>query len=674
MFAATRVMADGKAGLESLPYFVDELLYQGITQLAPWAADHSTEQIEGLGHETRERRDGPWQEIYGMGNGELGPGFVMKADTAASSFLLNLVNPLAAKQSNLADNPAQLAAYCRLNMAQHCRDTLSLWDNFKQENGITENQQLAVVIPFCPEGPTSGTVGMYLGAALRRHFENLGRGNELVIWGIELCPPIDTDETGSLSMIALQNAFRGHVARQELQDGVPLTGDPHDDQRHSPFDIVIVFDGGATTAPTLPREIVWQALDRAAAQTTACLLNGAAGGDVAESTNMLKQGKRWNAYLNHVVSDSAYSSASRYLRYHVRLPWNRDPAAWERESSETKKKAFLERIKEIRPLLDKEKDASVKEMVKGLIRRAEEVDAIKSDNAFVKLFTRDAQAKKDTELVLDYAMDEDRRAYQETHSASAAPAKIIPKSDPFCVNIALPEELRRKFAERMRDSDVSTPITDLLGTAGILNVRERIQKHFQDVLERSDSQSPDINSQAFFENIIAISIEDRGNANRNEGLRPTREFLSYFIEASHHDKSGAFNPLSYDLHDKIRSSGPDDANQPKALWWQPARDVHYDIPVEYSFLALARCRAEDGFRDISAHDALQRRHDELVADLELWRENARYYGVKPPAGLVDSNGSLPPVQPDEGDPGGAFDTTQTTNGYRGQPDFVEKNA
>ncbi len=42
---AVRVMAAGKAGLESLPYFVDEFLAQGVEQLAPWAIDHSDEDL-----------------------------------------------------------------------------------------------------------------------------------------------------------------------------------------------------------------------------------------------------------------------------------------------------------------------------------------------------------------------------------------------------------------------------------------------------------------------------------------------------------------------------------------------------------------------------------------------------------------------------------------------------
>ena len=72
MFAAARVMAAGKAGLESLPYFVDELLAQGIPQLAPWAADHTAAQIDKLNRDIQSQRTGRWRGIYGLGGAQLG--------------------------------------------------------------------------------------------------------------------------------------------------------------------------------------------------------------------------------------------------------------------------------------------------------------------------------------------------------------------------------------------------------------------------------------------------------------------------------------------------------------------------------------------------------------------------------------------------------------------------
>ena len=64
---AVRVMAAGKAGLESLPFFVDELLAQGIPQLAPWAIDHDQDEIDSLVSRTRGRVRGDWSGIFNIG-------------------------------------------------------------------------------------------------------------------------------------------------------------------------------------------------------------------------------------------------------------------------------------------------------------------------------------------------------------------------------------------------------------------------------------------------------------------------------------------------------------------------------------------------------------------------------------------------------------------------------
>ena len=272
---AVRVMAAGKAGLESLPFFVDELLAQGIPQLAPWAIDHDQDEIDSLVSRTRGRVRGDWSGIFNIGVSP--PGSRMETDTSLSRRLLEQINPLAAQATELADSPAQLGAWCRRQINQYCRDTERLWEQFKSREGLTSSYQLAVVIPFCPEGPTSGTVSMYLGAALRSYFAVQGKADQLVVWGIELCPPVHRGESGDMDRMAVQNAFRGFVGRQELLEGVPLSEMPDHDERTQCFDINIVFDGGTARSATTSREVAWSALDRAAAQVTACLLNRAGG-------------------------------------------------------------------------------------------------------------------------------------------------------------------------------------------------------------------------------------------------------------------------------------------------------------------------------------------------------------------------------------------------------------
>ena len=675
MFAATRVMAAGKAGLESLPYFVDELLAQGITQLAPWAADHNQEQIERLNNATQERRAGPWKNVYDIGDhlGASNLGTIMQPDMVPTNRLLQRVNPLAA-EAGLADSPAQLAAWCRGGIWQHCADTFNLWDRFKYDNGTNSGEKLAVVIPFCPEGPTSGTVGMYLGAGLRKFFADKGRESELVVWGIELCPPIDIDHTGEMDALAVQNVFRGYLAREELLQGVPLSTEANDTTLYQPFDVNIVFDGGTTIGQsvTSSKDDIWKALDRAAAQTTACLLNGAAGGDVDESTNWMKQGKRWSAYLVHVISELSYNSACRYLLYRVNLPWHRSRETWDKASTTARREAFLRRIDyDILPMLADEKDSLVSQRIEYLVKMAEPLRRVKG-NFFTNLFNN---KNKEIQGLLDQVIEEEQHLYDRVSDQNQAPDRIITKTDPFCVNIVLPDHLRQEAAERWRDNSSPDPVGDVLGVNGALAVRGRIESLFSRVLERNDYKLPDKDSQANFEQIIGISIEDWSRDVDNEEFRPAREFLVDFIGSEHQHLPGSFNTLTYDLSEKVQyseSPGNGGAAQPKALRWQLPKEANYDIPVEYSFLTLSRCGQDDGFKDVSTYDELKKQHDQVVNNLARWRDYARYYSINPPPELVkDGVANLPDTTPaDAGIAKGQEEPDPDTNGHRTEPYVV----
>ncbi len=369
---AARVMAAGKAGLESLPFFVDELMAQGIPQLAPWAIDHMEEDggktdIQRLKENTQGRLEGDWKAIFDLKGSP--PGLEMAVTGLDVRVLLQRVNPLAVTSSiHLADSPAQLGVWCRLNIETHCAGTYEMWERFKAHEGFTGlNQHLAVVIPYCAEGPTSGTVGMYLGAALRKYFSDRNRSHELMVWGIEICPPIENNlSNGSGDS---NNVFRGYVAREELLQGVPLSKEACDETRYQPFDINIVFDGGNDKGiASDSADYVHEALDRAAAQTTACLLNGAAGKTNAEAEVKLVEGKRWNAYLTHVVSERSHRPVSRYLNYQVTLPWHRDRDTWESSSVEARKDAFLLRVDgDIQRRLRNEPIAATRDQIQRLV-------------------------------------------------------------------------------------------------------------------------------------------------------------------------------------------------------------------------------------------------------------------------------------------------------------------
>ena len=650
---AVRVMAAGKAGLESLPYFVDELSTQGIPQLAPWAIDHDQDEIDGLVDRARARVRGDWSNIFNIGVSP--PGSRMDTDTASNRRLLQQINPLAAQATELADSPAQLGAWCRRQIRQYCRDTERLWEQFKSREGLTSSYQLAVVIPFCPEGPTSGTVGMYLGAALRLYFAEQNKGDQLVVWGIELCPPVHKGESGDMDRMAVQNAFRGYVARQELLDGVPLSEEPDDDRRYQCFDINIVFDGGTARSATASREAAWGALDRAAAQVTACLLNGAGGGDRPESTVQLKQGQRWNAYLAHVISERSYSQACRYLRYRMALPWHRDRIAWEGEDVRPKYEAFLHRVnQEIAPQLKNEPNATVRSQFQEMVDVANELSNISLKPGLLNRIN--GRLKSDRALVeskLADAFQLDRHNYLEARRASRDTETIIAREDLFCINIVLPEHQRVEAAEIARDSGTPGPIADVIGDAGITTVRHRLTDLCNAVLRRVDCASLDVNSEALFDEIMSISIGDWSRGSTNDAFRPTREVLRDFIAAGQRNIPGSFSELNFDLNKVLAPAqnqkkdgrlldddgdasdgGADILTQPAAMRWKLS-DVDHEVPVEYSILVLARVREGDGFKDVCTFEELKSVYNDLIADRSRWREHARYYAINPPPELLD---------------------------------------
>ena len=647
---AARVMAAGKAGLESLPFFVDELLAQGIPQLAPWAIDHSQDQIDELHDRTRERVAGSWKDLFDIGVWP--PGITMDTDTGPNRRLLQLENPLATEAMELADSPAQLGAWCRRNISSICRDTEMMWERYKAREGLTSSYHLSVIIPFCPEGPTSGTVGMYLGAALRQHFYENGKAGELVVWGIELCPPIEDFVPEMMNRLAVQNAFRGYVARDELIKGVPLSDEANDTKRRKAFDINIVFDGGKDKLATASDEKVWQALDRAAAQVTACVLNGAGGGDKSEATVQLKQGKRWNAYLAHVVSELDYEQAARYLKYRVTLPWHRDWEAWDAASVTARRDAFLHRIdNDIAPRIQYEQNEVVRKQFEDLIAVANEIRAIPLAGRWNDFLTKNrAKALERVDERLASAVRDDEHNYRDAVDASPSPEQIRPKGELFCINLALPEKQRLEAAQIQRDNGNSGPIADVLGDAGIVNVRGRLNALCEQVLQHPDRDPVHYDSDAFFDEVMSISVFS-GGARRNDGFRPAREQLSYFIAADRRSIPGSFSELDFDLEKVVPAprSGGDSSSTSPALMWRPD-GVAYDVPVEYSILTLARVREVDGavdFKDVSTYDALYKTYMMLKGDLERWREHARYYGVKPPPELLttERHADLPASPP-----------------------------
>ena len=656
---AVRVMAAGKAGLESLPYFVNEFLAQGIDQLAPWAIDHSPDQLDRLRRDTEELVQGTWRtsrKVFELGSSP--PGSPMHTDSASNNRFLTQINPLAATIVELEDAPARLGAWCRRQIRQYCRDTDRLWELFKREKGLTSSYQLAVVIPYCPEGPTSGTVGMYLGAALQRYFAQQNKSDQLVVWGIELCPPVyQSSNEEEMDRTAVNNAFRGYVARQEVLEGVPLSEDPDDDERFPCFDINVVFDGG--TVPTDDVEKACAAIDRSAAQATACLLNGAGGGDRAEAIVQLKQGRRWNAYMAHVISERSYSDACRYLRYRVALPWFRTPADWEKASVVQQKETLLRLLEQhrIRQLYDSEPNTVVANDVKALIDKSAQLSQISLAASLMGMLNGKNKSNQDqTRSLLAAAKSDDEAAYRRAKEAREELNSIKAKNDHFCINIELPETQRIEAAEIARDNGIQGPIAEVIGDAGVATVRQRLTELCHDVLKRPDLVSLEINSEAVFDEIMSISIGDWSRNTSNDAFRPSREVLRDFVAADRRNIPGAFSEMTFDLSKVIspveladatqgasdQASGNDALQQPavprprqpSAMMWKLS-DVDFEVPIEYSILVLGRVRDGDGFRDVSTYGDLEKNYRDLTANLSRWRELARYYGIKPPLELLE---------------------------------------
>lgn len=651
---AVRVMAAGKAGLESLPYFVDELIAQGIPQLAPWARDHtettgSKTDIDLLKEKTQGRLSEDWKSIYGLE--DTPPGVPMNVIGDNIRVLLHRVNRLAVKASlRLADSPAQLGAWCRVNIERDCHDTYEMWERYKANKGYTgQGHHLAVVIPYCPEGPTSGTVGMFLGAALRKYFDEMGKSHELVVWGIEICPVVNVDIRGEGGTDS-NNAFRGYVAREELLMGVPLSADADDETLCAPFDINIVFDGGndkgvSDDAPSY----LLQALDRAAAQTTACLLNGAAGKSNAEAEVRLIEGKRWNAYLTHVVSERSYGPASRYLGYQATLPWHRDPDVWESSSVEARKDAFLLRIdNDVQRRLKTEQNSLVKECVGHLVALAETIRAIPLEAKWNNFLTKNRQAALlRVDQLLSQAINDEKQNYEDICAGDQAPNNVTPQGAPFCINLQLPEEQRRRAALESKDNGIPAPILNILGDAGNSTLRTRLTQLCEEVLRRSDCDPLQNDSSAFFDAIITVSMGDWSRGGKR--LEFDMEGLDYLVRAGRRNIPNAFVDIPFDISQVVSRDGvdaEDQPNQPASLKWK-LQGVDHDVPVEYSLMVLARVREGEGFRDITAYDRLRENYEKTIGDKNEWRERARYYGVKPPPELLDDyEGGLQSVDAD----------------------------
>ena len=610
--AAVKVMGAGKSGLEALPWFVKEFKEQGYSRLNPLGLDHD----QGTIRKTIE-------DIKRVVGDDLGDQFCrpIHMEGGSADNLLNTINPEAYAGSGMADNPARIGAWCRAELQEHCNETLQEWIRYSREHRTDFNSPddlFLVVIPYCPEGPTSGTIGMYLGAMLRQTFANVGKASQLLVCGVELCPPIIYGQNNGLGLAAANNLFRGYVARREMMQGVPITDKAEETEcRNKCFDVNLVFDGGAELGTDISIEGVWLAMDRAAAQATALLFKGAANdGDVKEAVNMLKwKGGRWEVNLMHVVSDRKYSPVLRCHFYQRQLPWNSDQEWWRGASPENKRKEFVSVVGEMENDLRHEKNDDVKHWFDVIKARADRLSKLKPGR-WDGIPGRGGKHAKEVQNRLEAVRSEGQKLYDDIQSLYPAGEKTKYPDEPYCVNVRLSDSIRRSIIKG-EAPDAIAAMVGPTGQASLQNIlKDQIAGRY---LKRGDCDHLDHNSHAFFEQIMTVSVmkEDASTPGEssNWGLRPPDKDFKYCLAREHQGGAGSFGAMKY------RMDAP--------LYWTP-RELTYDVPVEYTLLVVARVREQDGFKDVYNYPKMEDYHGEITANESELKLRHHYYGVRPP--------------------------------------------
>ncbi len=610
--AAVKVMAAGKAGLEALPYFVKEFNAQGYRQLVPLGLDHINTEAVVTNSRIKEMA---W--MFGSNPEELIEVCeIIQPETNRTLALLNETHPTVKEKTVLADSPACIGAWCRALLKERCTRVLNEWTRYFNNNRSaldSHSDPLLVVIPYCPEGPTSGTIGMYLGAMLRDAFAQANKSNQLLVCGVELCPPTDSLPHEGLKPGESENVFRGYVARQEMDLGLPLTAQADDTEYWKCFDINIVFDGGAEVAQhDLSPGEVWPALDRVAAQATALLFKGAANnGDVMEAVQMLRRG-RWEVGLAHLVSELRYNSAARIERYRSMLPWHKyQDSWWLKASPGLKKRMFIQAIEDMTEDLQQEVDPIIRGWFSEMQNPVNELKGsdIGGLTGVFKRGTRGQVAES-----LKNVQGKDEEIYGQIQGKDKVPENFRYSVEPYCVKIQLPKELRKRVAGATEDA----AILGFLDTGVMGRLRDSMEERISLYLTRPDCDSFTHGSKAFFEQIITVLVSSTQNARLTRDLHPVVDNIKYFLNKERRGAAGSFGESSYE----IRQDG-------SPLFWQ-TRDAAYDVPVECTLLYLARIRESDGFKDVYTYQRMKKNYDEITGKEEEHIENLKYYGVKPP--------------------------------------------
>ena len=651
---AVQVVAAGQAGLKSLPYFVDEFISMEIPMIEPYAIDHSSEQIAELQEETmgKIKDQGLWAaSIYSMGESI---GVTLEASDTEVRDAVQAINPRVDVDQNVADAPAYIAAAIRRKIPDICENTLNKWRSFKADNGIGDDAHLAVVIPYCPEGPTSGTAGPMIGAALRRKFRERDMGSQITVWGIELCPPL-TDAAGAIDS---GNIFRGYLARDEIcsQGGVAIEREVDKIQQLiKPFDINLVIDGGKVQESAGPknRQDMHEALDLIAAQTTAIMLKGPLGD--AEETRALLQtrGGRWNGLAVHVVSSRNWDTCSRYWRYRSHLPWIRGHANWEAMSISQKRDAYVASTEVLRRMLEHETDQECAKTYNSVCERAQQIKRPRLTRNKLRTFLlclptlgmylpmenkklqqNSERVEKATERIIaaeveDYNdMLDATRQERESQVGEQRPP-VTYRKDLFCVNTVLNEEMQRSAAMNETNDGSPVPLAKIVGAVGAETIQQRILEQVNHPLERTkrEGDPTDRRSSAYYDRILAIWATSSDH-NENDAMAPSDDSVKYLLSQANRNDMKNYTGAGY--------------RHRKTPTWQlqvPSRNGQrtQQVPVEMTYVILAQPREGDGFKDVSTYDILMENYQSQLEG-QKYAETARYYTGR----LPEKAGGAPP--------------------------------
>ena len=672
----------------SCPHFVDECIEANIPQLELFAIDHSREAVNDIKLKTQEKTQdgGLWrQTIFNMSR-EFTQ--VLENERLESRDIVKEINPAAASHESIADCPANIAAAMRTRLSDISVRTYQAWEEFKAHNSSRASDHLAVVIPYCPEGPTSGTVGMLIGAGRRRYFQQQGKSRELVVWGIELCTPPNVPEFQADSSpegeIAIGNDFRGYVARAELcQGGVALENRKEAIQDLTkPFDINIAVDGGKIRAFTAEqREKGHQAIDRAAAQITVAMLQGPVG-DTEETREMLSSAPRWNAMLMHYTSWREFHTPTRYRARRYRLPWVQNPEQWEHD---TRYRRYIDEERKIRKDL-KEQGITKKEVnlakhdwlhtayprlaqlleaadfgiypfihYDGLeeeyniwhpiIQEIEDAHRIAEQGRkfwrnLLTFGSSRSKAQQAATVLLDRICDQERANYEKYCLGQDDTQLRLPegvRNTLFCITMKLPQGVQEEAAAMLAQNGydekglpIIPELASVLGTAGTNAAKQLVQQEIEETMMRPrGKEQDDINyrSSAQYRRIIGVHC-------RNSRHQPA---------PNSHLRNANLSPDPQSIRYLLARERQDaagsytDGQLPRSLQWELDEPGSPTVMADYSYIILAETPPGDGFCDISSYPSLRRTWERITSDDAEWRKRAKYYSGNPPHAI----GGLP---------------------------------